>query len=162
MSNLNNLEVINMQDILNNMNLSEEDYRLYEDMVGNLEKIASENLRKNKIVNIPNIGNIRKNPVKEAIKNQYATFRIARKYMTKEEYKDYVRSSINLIKETEDKKEKDKIRFRKIKTQNKNKYETLFSNLGKSYAEMYIYSIYLMNEVPFDSEWEEHYKSLKY
>ena len=41
------------------------------------------------------------------------------------------------------------------------KYDTLFKRLGKAYAEMFIYSIYILEEIPFDNEWEEQYQSLK-
>ena len=49
----------------------------------------------------------------------------------------------------------------KIRRNNKKRYEELYKKLGRAYANMYIKAIRLLDYVPFDLEWEEHYQELK-
>lgn len=149
-------------DILNDINFIDNEERLLcESIITNLEKQASNAIRDMKTVQLPFIGCIRINPVKRELRDNFKNFRIARKNMTKEQYKDHVREYVYDIKQKQKEKDKLKTRLYKIKRHNKNKYDEYFKKLGKSYADMFIYSIYLLKEIPFDEEFENHYQSLK-
>lgn len=105
-SDLNNeLEVNTMKDIINSIGFkSEEDKLMCEVIITNLEKYAAENIKQSKTVNIPYIGCIRKSPLREAIVSRRFDFKKARLSMSKEEYKDYVRQSIDKLKKEERRK----------------------------------------------------------
>jgi hypothetical protein len=109
-SDLNNeLEVNTMKDIINSIGFkSEEDKLMCEVIITNLEKYAAENIKQSKTVNIPYIGCIRKSPLREAIVSRRFDFKKARLSMSKEEYKDYVRQSIDELKKEE------RLRFKKL------------------------------------------------
>lgn len=149
-------------DILNDMDFEDEEERLLCDsIITNMETYAAKSIKEMKVVQLPFIGCVRINPVKTELKQVCTNFKFARRYMTKDEYKNHVRSYVIDIKEKQEEKDRLKIIINKIKRKNKKKYEALFKHLGKAYAEMFIYSIYILKEVPFDAEWEEHYQSLK-
>lgn len=105
-SDLNNeLEVNTMKDIINSIGFkSEEDKLMCEVIITNLEKYAAENIKQSKTVNIPYIGCIRKSPLREAIVSRKFDFKKARLSMSREEYKDYVRQSIDKLKKEERRK----------------------------------------------------------
>lgn len=151
-----------INDILNDIDFEDEEEKLLcESIINNIEKTAASAIRDMKVVQIPFIGCIRINPVKRQIRDSYKNFRIARKNMTKEQYKDHVRSYVIDIKEKQEEADRLKIVFHRIRRNNKSKYETFYKNLGRAYAELFIMSIYWLKEVPFDAEFEEHYQSLK-
>lgn len=156
------INVRKTNDILNDIEFVDNEERfLCESIITNLEKHASENIRNMKVVQLPFIGCVRINPVKRELRDNYKNFRIARKNMNKEQYKDHVRAYVYDIKEKQKKLDRLKTIFYKIRRHNKSKYDLYFKKLGKAYADMFIYSIFLLKEVPFDEEFENHYQSLK-
>lgn len=149
-------------DIINEINFDNEEERLLCDsIISSLEKTASDTIRSMKIAQIPFIGCLRINPVKRKFRDSKLHLSAVRKSLTKEQYKEHVRSYIIDLKEQQKEEDKLKLIFIRIRRNNKKKYETLFKNCGKAYAEMFIMSIYWLKEVPFNLEWEEHYQSLK-
>lgn len=152
----------NKNDILNEMEFeTEDDKYICESIIANLEKDIADGLKDMKTVQIPFIGSIRINPVKRKLRDAKLHLSDVRKRMSKEEYKDYVRDLVADFKEEQKNIDKEKLIMNKIKSNNKTKYEELYKRLGKSYADMFLYSIRLLKEIPFDEEWENHYQFLK-
>lgn len=156
------INVKTQKDILSDLRFKDEDDELIcHSIIDNLEKFASENIRKLNTVQLPFIGCIRIDPVKYKFKHKKLHLSTIRHNTTKEEYREYVKDTYNeFIKEAKE-EDKRKLYLTKIKRNNKDKYETLYKNLGKAYANMFIYSITLFEEIPFDADWEYHYQSLK-
>lgn len=152
----------NKNDILNELDFENEEERLLCDsIISNLEKTASNTIRDMKVAQIPFIGCLRINPVKRKFRDAKLHLRTVRNSLTKEQYKEHVRSYIVDLKEKQKEEDRIKLIFARIRRNNKKKYEQLFKKCGKAYAELFIMSIYWLKEVPFDSKWEEHYQSLK-
>lgn len=152
----------NKNDILNELDFEDEDERyLCDAIISNLEKSAADTIRNMKVAQIPYIGCIRINPIKRELGKAKLHLSSVRKSLTKEQYKEHVRSYVIDLKEQQAKADKVKFDILRIRRNNKKKYDKLFKSLGKAYAEMFIFAIYIMDEVPFDAEWEEHYQSLK-
>ena len=151
-----------MTDIMNDIGYTnKDDEYLCKTIISHLEHTAAKNIIDYKTVQIPFIGCIRKNIIKKIIRDNAVNFRIARKNMSKDDYRDHVRAVVNDIKEKEAAKEKIKLAIWKLKRTNKKKYDEYAIKLGRAYAELYIYAIYLLDEVPFSQEFEDYYKSLK-
>lgn len=161
-SDLNNeLEVNTMKDIINSIGFkSEEDKLMCEVIITNLEKYAAENIKQSKTVNIPYIGCIRKSPLREAIVSHRFDFKKARLSMSKEEYKDYVRQSIDKLKKEERRKNNLKRELYKIQKINHKQYNKLYESVGKTYADFYIFAIYCLTPVEHNEEFEELYREL--
>lgn len=156
------LTVKSTDDIFNELNLkNEEELLICKSIINNLEKQLSNNIRNNKCVSIPSIGCVRINPVKRAIQNSSNLFRTVRKQTTKTEYRKYVSEFIIDLQDKQKDIDKKRIIINKIRSNNKNRYEELYKLLGRAYAEMFIYSIYILKEVPYDDEFEEVYNALK-
>lgn len=152
----------NKEDILNELDFENEEERyLCDAIITNLEKSASDTIKNMKVAQIPYIGCLRINPVKRKLREAKLHLSSIRKGLTKEQYKEHVRSYVIDLKEQQAEADRIKLIISRIRRNNKKQYDNLFKRLGRSYAEMFIYSIYIMDEVPFDAEWEEHYKSLK-
>ena len=147
-------------DILSELTSNNKERFIYESIIDNIEKSAADNIKAGKIVQLPAIGCVRKNPTHEIIKKNYDNFRVAKKNMTSEQYKQHVKEIIIHSKQKQEKLNRDKYNVRKIRSRNKEKYDKLYINLGKAYAEMYIYSLLCLREVPFDIEFQQHYDNL--
>lgn len=152
----------NKNDILNELDFKNEEERLLCDsIISNLEKTASDTIRSMKVAQIPFIGCLRINPVKRKLRDAKLHLSAVRKSLTKEQYKEHVRSYVIDLKEKQIEEDRIKLVFTRIRRNNKKKYEQLFKKCGRAYAELFIMSIYWLKEVHFDQEWEEHYQSLK-
>lgn len=154
--------VKNKTDILNELNFTDDEDRFITDsIITNLEKHASESIRNGKAAQLPYIGVVRKNPLREIIRANYNNFKVARKHMTKEEYKEYASETINLEREKLIAKEKKDLIIKRLISRNKKKYDRLYIELGKHYATVYILSLYWMEAVEFDQDVQDMYDSLK-
>lgn len=149
-------------DILNDMDFVDEDERfLCESIITNLEKYAAASIRDMKIVSLPFIGCIRINPIKRKLRDAKLHLSLIRKNMSKADYKKYVKDIIDEFGEEMSKADTEKLIMTRIRSNNKKRYDEYYKKLGRAYAEMFIYSIRLFKEVPFDIEWEEYYQKLK-
>lgn len=156
------LNVKNQKDILAELDFKDKtDELICHSIISNLEKFASDNIRKLNTVQLPFIGCIRINPIKRKFSNSKLHLSTIRHNTTKEEYREYVKDVYNEFKEELEYSDKRKLYMTKIKRNNKVKYEKLYKSLGKSYADCYLFCITLLEEIPFDAEWEYHYQSLK-
>lgn len=152
----------NKEDILNELDFENEEERyLCDAIITNLEKSASDTIRNMKVAQIPYIGCLRINPVKRKLREAKLHLSAVRKSISKEQYKEHVRSYVIDLKEQQKKEDFLKLIFTRIRSNNKKKYDTYYKRLGRAYAELFIMSIYWLAEVPYNAEWEEHYKSLK-
>lgn len=150
------------EDILNDLDfVDDEDKFLCDSIISNLEKMASDNIRDMKCVQLPFIGSVRINPVKRKLRESKLHLSAIRKSLTKEQYKEHVKTYVDDLKEQQKEEDRLKLVFKRIRSNNKKRYELLFKTCGKTYAELFIMSIYWLKEVPFDAEWETHYQSLK-
>lgn len=150
-----------IDEIINNIKHNEDDGILIKSIISELEKNVAETIRAGECANIPRIGCVKINSIKRTIYSSHLGFKIARKNMTKEEYKQHVGSWVieHKIKQKE-KEENDKY-LRKLRAINKKKYDFMFTNINKSYADMFIFAITKLDEIPFDKDFEELYQSLK-
>lgn len=149
-------------DILDGMDFENEDERnLCNDIILNLEKQIVDNIQAGKIAALPKLGSIRINPVKQKFKEEKANLRLLRKVCTKAEYKKEAAAIHNKLREEQEKLDKDKLKYHKLKQRNRKQYEIYCKNNGKLHADTYLYCLSLIDYVPFNAEWEDHYQSLK-
>lgn len=149
-------------DILNELDFENEEERLLCDsIITNLEKNASETIRNMKVAQLPFIGCVRINPVKRKLREAKLHLSAIRKNISKEQYKEHVRSYIIDLKEQQKKEDALKLIFTRIRRNNKKKYDIYYKRLGRAYAELFIMSIYWLTEVPYSQDFEDYYKSLK-
>lgn len=149
-------------DILNELEFNNE---LERDLCGciirELENKASEVIQARQIAQIPYIGCIRLNPVRLDFCKAKLHLSTIRKNITKEQYKEHVHSYIVDLKRKHDYLDRKKYYITKLRQHNRNTYDKYFKLFGRSYAELYIYAMTLLEEIPFDEEWENKYQSLK-
>lgn len=148
-------------DILNDMDFNDEDERLLcESIITNLEKNAASSIREMKTVSLPFIGCIRINPIKRKLRDAKLHLSLMRKNMTKAEYKQHVKDIVHEFGQEMDKADAEKLIMTKIRRNNKKHYDELYKKLGRAYAEMFIFSIRALKDIPFDKEWQEKYDEL--
>ena len=149
-------------DILNELDFENEEERLLCDsIITNLEKNTSETIRNMKVAQLPFIGCVRINPVKRKLREAKLHLSAIRKNISKEQYKEHVRSYVIDLKEQQKKEDALKLIFIRIRRNNKKKYDIYYKRLGRAYAELFIMSIYWLTEVPYSQDFEDYYKSLK-
>lgn len=149
-----------MNDIIEDLKVDEDDSIMYKSIIGSMDKMIFESAANDKCASIPYVGCVRINPTYISIRDNGKVFKEARKRMNKIEYKQFAIDTIKTYKDKEKAADKFKFRMQKIRFKNKAKYEELYKNLGKAYADMFLYSIYLFKEVPFDADWEYKYREL--
>lgn len=162
-NNIENYVIIskNINDILNDIDFNNEDERLMcESIIDNLESYAAAEIRNMKIVSLPSIGCVRINPVKRKLRDAKLHLSTIRRITSKENYKQHVKELVSDFYQELNKKDAEKLIITKIRRHNKKKYDKLYKKYGKGYAEMFIFAIKSLKEVPFDEEWEELYQQL--
>lgn len=147
-------------DILSELTDDLTERLIYESIIDSIERSASETIRDGKIASLPSIGCIRKNPIRKVIQDNHETFRIIRKSLTTEQYKQHVKEVIIDAKIEHERNDKQRVILKQIKSRNRKKYDILYLKLGKAYAEMFIQSIYMLKEVPFNLELQQRYDEL--
>lgn len=154
------LVVKNMEDIISETFLDNNEKLLAESIITSLESDAVEGIKKGLTIKIPNIGNYRYNPIKKHLTSHYKDFKNAKKSMTKDDYKEYVGTTINNWKESERLKDLEKIKIKKLKTRFKKKYELISRKHGISYSNLWFRFLLEVKPVEFDKELEEHLQYL--
>lgn len=148
-------------ELLKRDGVGDDDLLLYQSIILNLESLAAESLRNNLIISIPNFANIRKNPAQQAIIKHKTALKIARKSMSKDDYVHYAKSIAASAKLEDQRKQYRKRMYASTKTKNKKKYENLYINFGKAYANFWIESLLMMEIIPYNEEIEAAFKRLK-
>lgn len=149
-------------DILNDIDFESDDDRILCDtIITDIEKTAAKGVLADKIVQLPFLGSMRKSPLRKVVQKNRTNFKIARTHMNKKEYQEYVGEIMREGKIEIEKEEKEKIRIKKIKSRFRKQYDSYYKNLGAEYANMFIYSMSILKEVPFNAEVQEMFDSLK-
>lgn len=149
-------------DILNEFNFSNDDEALtMKTIVSNMERDIADALVKGQTVAIPFIGRVWKNPARELLRPYKKELFENREYMSRDEYIEECKRLFGEVRKELDYVEFVKKALRRIKMRNKVKYDKYFLSLGKTYAELYIKSIYWLQYVPFDAEIQEQFDRLK-
>lgn len=125
-----------------------------------IEKTIATGLAEKKRMQLPFVGILQYNPLDAAMSKHYTELKLARRTMSKDEYKEYAKDVYYTEKKNVKYKQVQKEYIRKLKSKNKKKYNNLCVLLGKTYADCYMYCMTLMAEVPFDVELQERYDEL--
>lgn len=150
------------KDIIDELMFDTEQERdIVSDIIKSLENSAAKFIKEHKVVQLPYIGCVRINPIINELKETKKNFSVLRKSLGKEKYREYVADCITDIHKKQENIDYLKAKFVRLKQNNKKTYENYFVKFGRAYADMYIFALYNLVEIPFDLEWEEHYQSLK-
>lgn len=155
-----NIETKNYKDIINELDLNIDDKIICESIINSMEQYILKNLKDGKIVQIPYLGVVRKNPIKEALAAEKEELRYLRKTNDKETYKAIVKNKINSYKQELNKKDRDKLEIKKLISIYKKEYEFYSKTIGAAFANMFIYSKTLFKDIPFDPEVQRMYDEL--
>lgn len=150
LNSISKLDTISKKDILNELNKNDKEIELIDSIISDLEYTAAEYLKVGKAVQLPLVGSIRKNKLREYTNKNKNKYSELRKNVTKEEYKKLMSEEINKVKNKIRLEDKEKVYLNRIR-KNK-KYNNILNTLGKHYAEMYLFAITHFKEVPFDQE----------
>lgn len=151
----NSLVTKRIDDILNDMSFeTNEDRERTEYIIKDMEKSFYDSFISGKCVQIPFIGCIRFNGITYYMHSIHKRLKVIRSYLSKSEFLSYTKDIVTEYKKNEAERDRIKVYFKKIKAANKKKYKKLIETIGISYANMYLYSIFLLKEVPYDEEFE--------
>lgn len=166
LNNINDIDieytivVKTMDDIIYNITDDPKEKLIYESIINGIEGSAADAIKNGKIAQLPSIGCVRKSPVRKVIQDNYDNLKIARKNMTSDQYKEHVREIVIDAKQNQEKIDYNKSILRKVRSRNKKVYDKYYITLGKAYAEMYIHSILMLKEVPYDSDVQEAFDNI--
>lgn len=147
-------------DILSELTDDPKERLIYKSIIDGIETTASNAIKNGKTAQLPSIGCIRKNPIRKVIQDNFENFRIARRNLSKDDYKEHVRCIVIDAKEQLVKNANERLIVKRTMSKNKKRYDKLYITLGRSYAEMFIKSILLLKEVPYILEVQEQYDRL--
>lgn len=151
------LQIATIDNVLSELNLSEDDEAITKSIILNLECEASNAIKIGLIASIPSIGCVQKDLLKETLRKRSDELKAARASLSKEDYKNYVREVQAEIKaDLKDKYLKRKLVDR-IKKQSKKFYDTMVINRGMAYTNLYIASRLWIEHIPFNKEVQEQY-----
>lgn len=144
--------------ILNNIDFSEDERLICDDIINSLEKEVANQVKAGKTVSIPMIGTIEPNWYRKGIIDKRLELKEYKENHTEAEYKDYFKSICNSIKEEHYNKEKQDKTFRQFKTKVLPKYIKLCTTKSVIYANAWLKTISMLTVVEFDPEIEEIYE----
>lgn len=144
--------------LLNEIDFTNKERLLCSAIIDNLEKQASKEIISGKCVSIPFLGTIQKNWYKSKVISHYKDFKQARNTLSKDEYKEYVRQTMEEeIKIHNDEEAKIK-KFNKFKRSVLPQYLKLMNKHGVAYANAWLVTRQKFEVVEFDEEIEEIYE----
>lgn len=146
------LQKVDINNIIPDLNLSDEESALVKSIILSLEEEASKCIKENLVVTLPNMGTIRRDNFNDVLRNHNKEIKFARANMTKEDFRDYMkdlRKAVRAdIKESYLKRRlNEQIRRGKFKI-----YERLAVERGKTYAELYVKAIHWLRSVDYDPD----------
>lgn len=151
-----------INDIINDANFKdkreEDSCRMIIDFI---EKNIANGIKNYKCMQLPFVGCMRYNPMDKAMLKYRLELKFARKNMSKEEYKEYFKS---IWYKEKSKVQSEEIRNRYIsslRSINKKRYNELYLKFGRAYAEAYVYTLTLLEYVPFNQEIQDRYDELE-
>lgn len=155
------IDVIERRELINSMNLTEEEKLILNDIVLDVEELAVDYLNKDKLGIIPYLGTFKLNGGIRNIAKHSEEIKAAKKAgATNEELRDMqLKLYIDGVRKDDAKNKEDKI-YRQIKKVYKDEYNELYQNLGKAYAEMFIWTKTLLKPIEFNQAFQEAYERL--
>lgn len=130
-------------------------------MVKDIEKTAADLIKNQLTALIPYVGRVRINVPKKQFIDSKPLFNLLRRNLSKEEYKIHLILFRKHLEVLQARMDKTRDTIRELKQFYKWKYRRLTKESGLAYANMFILSMYLMEEVKFDEEFENKYRKLK-
>lgn len=150
-----------LEDIIDDIGFKTDEQALIcKDIISHLERTAAEEINKGNCVQMPFIGALRKNPLKQTLEENRGKFRTMSKHLSKENFKEYTAEVFRTKKEELRHKDYIKTKEKEIRNKYKNKYETYYKILGPAYANMFVKSIMMLRIVEFNQEFEDHMQEL--
>lgn len=155
------IDVIERRELIDSMNLTEEEKLILNDIVLDVEELAVDYLNKDKLGIIPYLGTFKLNGGIRNIAKHSKEIKAAKKAgATNEELKNMqLKLYIDGVRKDDAKNKEDKI-YRQIKKVYKDEYNELYQNLGKAYAEMFIWTKTLLKPIEFNQAFQEAYERL--
>lgn len=146
------LQTVTVDNIISELNLSEDDAAITKSIICSLEHEASVAIKSNIIASLPYVGNIQKKIIKDRIKEHYKELQEVRASVSKEEYKQYVKDLRKQIRNDIVSEYNNRRVYNKFRNGYKKEYEKLVLSRGKAYADMYIQALFLLKVVPYDDD----------
>lgn len=154
------LQTVEIDTIINELTNDDEEAALTKSIILNLEEEAAKTIKAGLIAQLPQVGKIQRNTIKDMMQTRNKELREARKVMSKEDYKVFAKKVRKEVKDNiEEEYNKRKI-VEKYKRNLKHTYTNLVINRGKLYAELYIQAILNCKSIPFDKAVQEQYDRL--
>lgn len=155
------IEVIERRELINSMNLTEEEKLIMNDIVLDIEELAVDYLNNDKLGIIPYLGTFKLNGGIKNIAKHSEELKAAKKAgATKEELKDMqLQFYIEGVKKDEQLTKEEKV-YRQWKKVYKKEYNELYQTVGKTYAEMFIWTKTLLKPIEFNPAFQEAYERL--
>ena len=151
----------NTNDILDSIDFADETERLLcKDIIQHLEQTTADEVKNGKCVQIPFIGSIRKNPMKQVLEDNRANFRQIAKNNTKEEAKKQFAFVFKQQKDELRREDYYKAKLKEVRNRHKDKYERYYKLIGPAYANMFLVSRLHYTPVEFDKELEDKLQEL--
>ena len=151
---VSDIKIYKQADIIDLIDASDIDKDLISDIVSVFDIEAANGIKNNKVVKIPYVGNIRKSLYVEEFNKKKKLLHLARKYKTKEEYREFAREVAIESREAAEKRDRLGVLIRNARRVYKKQYEKLYITCGKSYAEMWVFCKCCFHIVPFDEDVE--------
>ena len=161
MSKLPNVTVYKRDDIIKLINgISPVEECMIRDIITEYDKEMGEAIVDNKIVSVPYIGKFKKNQTKIEFNKKKHLLKIAKRYMSREDLKEYAKECYIEARKIAENKDRLRKIIRENIINNRKKYERLILKCGKSYADMFILSITLLNPVQFNQDVEDAWQEI--
>lgn len=155
------INVIERQEIIKDIDLTEEEKLFLNDIILDIEELAVQYLNNDKVGVIPYVGNFKLNQgIRNIDKHSNEIKQAKLNGKTTEEIKDMV---INFYKDGKNKEyenNKELKIYNNIKKIYKKEYNELYQTIGKSYAEMFIWTKTLLKPIEFDKYFQEAYERI--
>ena len=154
------LVVKNSSDIISGITHDPTEQLVYESIIAGIESNAADAVKAGKTAQLPAIGCIRKSPVRQAIKDNKDELSQARQNMSASTYKEHVQKLVIDTKQNQSRIDRNKLAIRNVRSRYKKQYDRYHLTIGKAYAELFIYSLLCLSEVPYVLEVQEAYDRL--
>lgn len=155
------IDVIERRELIDSMNLTEEEKLILNDITFDVEELAVDYLNRDEKGIIPYLGTFKLHGgIRNIAKHSEEIKAAKRAGKSNEELKELqLKLYIDGVNKDKEKEEENK-RLRYLKKIFKKKYNEYYQTLGKSYAEMFIWTISLIKPIEFDEEYQKIYEKL--